>query len=630
MQGIDRMIWQDLPLVFPGGPMPAVVVRYTTKDEDELARPTLRILRGAAQPECVLLAASPGTVEWTGLLPRNATGLQIGFAADATVTHATASPASGLALLLRASWRAPRAALAAMFCHFAGWHTDAQINFQRAQSPTPREVLQRLARYIDDTFAPTAAARDDAGLTTLVVVHCAGASSDAVSQSWRALLAQTTTNWRAVALGADTTLFAGDTRVTFDPPKLGPILADATYLAVIEAGDRPAPYFIAALGDRLQRDLNTSLVYCDEWISRVGSVGPHLKPAWSPTIETQRPYVGHAALVRTASVLDADEVVRSGTDDLIQKLLFALPPKTIARFAKPLFHRTENKAAKRNPLPPALAAPATMLVSLVIPVRDRPELLDALLTSLRRNPQTVPTEIVIVDNGSRTPTMRHLLSTSAARDDAIVIDADSPFNFSALCNAGAKVARGHALLFLNNDIVMTTSDTVARLLAHATQPDVGAVGAKLLYPDGRVQHAGIALGLFGTCGHFGAKAQADDEGWCGTSAVAHEVSAVTGACLMVLRDRFEAVSGFDERLAVEFGDIDLCLRLGERGWRTICDASTSLVHKESASRGGATFRRQTVHAGDRALFLERWGDRLASDPYHHPAWPLYDAASPPY
>ncbi len=162
------------------------------------------------------------------------------------------------------------------------------------------------------------------------------------------------------------------------------------------------------------------------------------------------------------------------------------------------------------------------------------------------------------------------------------------------------------------------------MLEFASRPDVGAVGAKLLFPDLRVQHVGVALGMGGVAGHFGADLHQNDPGWRGVNLYPHEVAAVTGACLMVERRKFEAVGGFDEiNLPIELNDIDLCLRLAENGWRSICDSRAALVHHQSASRGGATFRLQKTYAAERAYFIDKWRATIRNDPYFHPALSLY-------
>ncbi|MGZ9117150.1 MAG: glycosyltransferase family 2 protein, partial [Methylocystis sp.] len=145
-----------------------------------------------------------------------------------------------------------------------------------------------------------------------------------------------------------------------------------------------------------------------------------------------------------------------------------------------------------------------------------------------------------------------------------------------------------------------------------------------LYPGGRVQHVGVLLGMGGVAGHFGAGVNEDDRGWMSRNVLPHDVSAVTGACMMIERDKFDAVGGFDEiDLPVELNDVDLCLRLAARGWRTICHTQTILIHRQSASRGGGALRLQRVYETERRAFYERWRAVIRDDPHFHPGLSLY-------
>ena len=217
------------------------------------------------------------------------------------------------------------------------------------------------------------------------------------------------------------------------------------------------------------------------------------------------------------------------------------------------------------------------------------------------------------------------MHAALARDaDVLLIEYPGPFNFSAMCNEAAAAARGDVLVFLNDDMEVLSDDWLERLVAHARDGATGAVGARLTYPDGRLQHIGVLVGMGESAGHFGALAAGDDPGWAGRNLAVHEVSAVTGACLAIAREKFEAVGGFDaEHLPIELSDIDLCLKLNARGWQTIVDPFVHLMHEESVSRGGATLRRLDVYGGERAVFAERWRHVLRDDPTFHPGLSLY-------
>jgi GT2 family glycosyltransferase len=215
-----------------------------------------------------------------------------------------------------------------------------------------------------------------------------------------------------------------------------------------------------------------------------------------------------------------------------------------------------------------------------------------------------------------------LLDELATDPRVSVMRRPGPFNYAALCNDGAAATRAPLLLFLNSDIDVIGPDWLRHLADLAVRPDVGAVGAKLLYPDDRLQHAGVTVGLNGFAGHLYSGAGRDEPGHLGELRFPHEVSAVTGACVAVERHKFEAVGGYDaQNLPVDLNDVDLCLRLGEQGWRTIWTPDAELYHLESASRGRA-IRGSKVYSRERTYFRERWAHVIRDDPYYHPALSL--------
>jgi GT2 family glycosyltransferase len=232
---------------------------------------------------------------------------------------------------------------------------------------------------------------------------------------------------------------------------------------------------------------------------------------------------------------------------------------------------------------PAPAEPPSGRVSIVIPFKDRVELLRDCLRSLRassyRNYETI-----LVDNGSTERRTQRYLWRLTGRPGVHMVDCPGPFNFSRLCNAGARRAGGDYLLFLNNDTEVVTSDWLEQLLLLARWPEVGAVGATLLYPDGTIQHAGIFPRSDGTWTHRyrGLPADGGEEAELGR---VRAVPAVTGACLLVRRDRFLALGGFDEGLPLTFSDVELCGRLRAQGLLVVVTPYARLFHFESLSRG---------------------------------------------
>ena len=259
-----------------------------------------------------------------------------------------------------------------------------------------------------------------------------------------------------------------------------------------------------------------------------------------------------------------------------------------------------------------------------MPTRDRADLLGPCVDSVLRLSTHQRFELLIIDNGSRQSKALNILD-QAARDSRVkVLRRPGPFNFAALNNEAARLGSGDVLMFLNNDTVIVTPDWLEQICRHARREDVGAVGCLLLYPNGLVQHAGVVVGLGQDAGHFEALQSPDAPSWLEGTRSLREVSAVTAACLGVERSKFFAVGGFDEEhLPIEFNDIDLCLRLAERGWSACYTPDARLIHKESATRGGAGARPLSVYAKERDYFRARWRAVIRDDPYFHPGFSLY-------
>ncbi len=223
-------------------------------------------------------------------------------------------------------------------------------------------------------------------------------------------------------------------------------------------------------------------------------------------------------------------------------------------------------------------------VSIVIPFRDRPELLRNCLRSLRRS-TFANLEIVLVDNGSEDARTGRLLARASACQDIRLVSRPGPFNFARLCNEGARSASGDHLLFLNNDTEILTRRWLERMLVLAADPAVGVVGATLLYPDHTIQHAGMLPRSDGMWVHPYRGEPADAPGVDGELGIVRVVPAVTAACLLLRRDLFEELGGFDERFPTTGNDVDLCQRVRERGRLVVVTPRACLLHYEGLSRG---------------------------------------------
>ena len=268
------------------------------------------------------------------------------------------------------------------------------------------------------------------------------------------------------------------------------------------------------------------------------------------------------------------------------------------------------------------AIPEEHLVSVIIPTQDHSADLARCLASLAAHSGRVRYEVILVENGSREEETFAFYQEARNRyPDLQIAEYKGEFNFSALCNLGARFAKGDHLLLLNNDIEVTGEDFLAEMLMFSQRPDVGAVGAKLRYPDGPIQHAGVFVGIGGSAGHSHKGHPGDSQGDMYRLATAQNVSAVTGACLMVKTQLYQQFGGLDEeQFAVAFNDIDFCLRLREAGFLNVFTPFAEAVHYESRTRGYEEGgEREARFQQEKENFRRRYAALLAAgDPYYNP------------
>lgn len=403
------------------------------------------------------------------------------------------------------------------------------------------------------------------------------------------------------------------------------------------------------------------LIYSDS--DRIDDNGrrsdPSFKPAWNPVMLQEVNYVGSMAAIRKSVLAQAagrawvDVDWHHGT---MLELASIIDPGRVGHVPRVLFHE-RSECASAVPIPPvgdvgtahvrsgsgstvrgAWSGPALHgepLVTIVIPTRDRLELLRACVDSVISLTAYRKFEVLVIDNGStEQATLDYLAGLEDSQGQCRVVRDAGDFNFSRLVNLGARHAEGEVLCLLNNDIEVVAGGWLLELLRYASQGRVGAVGAKLLYPDDTIQHAGVIVGIGGVGGHVHHRCSRDDPGYMKRAQVAQELSAVTAACMMVRKDVFDEVGGFDETLAVAFNDVDFCLKLMAAGYRNIWTPRAELYHHESASRGGEnTVEKRRRFASEVDTMIARWGDVLADDPAYNPNLTLdsshYELSYPP-
>lgn len=290
--------------------------------------------------------------------------------------------------------------------------------------------------------------------------------------------------------------------------------------------------------------------------------------------------------------------------------LAATAPGTTAR-AVSGSHRIEIVRVLRHPPP----------VTVIVPTRDRADLFVPCLDGLLGGTDYPHLEIIVADNGSQDPETLARFAVYAQDPRVRIAPLPGPFNFSRINNDAVTLARGQVLVFVNNDVEVLDPSWLTALVTEAVRPEVGAVGAKLLYPNRLVQHAGVVLGLKGgPAGHAFHLFRDDAPGYLHMLETTRRCSAVTAACLAVRREAFDEVGGFDaEAFPVALNDVDLCLRLDRAGYRNLYVPKACLLHKESASRPHDMSPQQRArYERELEVFSERWAERLAHDPWYNP------------
>ncbi len=392
--------------------------------------------------------------------------------------------------------------------------------------------------------------------------------------------------------------------------------AAAPWFLVMSAGDQLAAGAAAAYRGAIA-GTTANLIYADDDLIGPNDrrTAPHFKPDWNSALFEHCDYLTGACIIRSSKVAMAS--VSGCADWQARMVALAAAQSDAHHIRQVLHHRVARPPLPVKSLPIAIAADLPR-VSIVIPTRNRLDLLRTCLDGVAATAYP-DVEVIVVDNDSDDPdTLAYLASQDPAR--VRVLRHAGPFNYSAINNRAVAEARGKLLCLLNNDIEVMAPDWLAIMATQALRDDVGAVGAQLLYPDGRIQHAGVVIGVGNAAGHAHRFINPTAEGYFRRHALPQFTTAVTGACLVVARDRFLAVGGLDEaNFAVAFNDVDLCLKLNRRGWQSFYEPRAVLIHHESVSRGDD---RDPVgaarFAGELAALQRIWHTDQIVDPFHHP------------
>jgi GT2 family glycosyltransferase len=431
-------------------------------------------------------------------------------------------------------------------------------------------------------------------------------------------------------------------------------VAEGEFVCLLGHADELAPNSLFEVAKLLQEHPSADLIYSDEdSIDGEGNrFGPRFKPDWSPDLLLSADYVSRLSVYRRGLLEELGGFGEGfgGAEDYDLVLRATERTEKIHHIPKVLYHRRtaadslvpsggsegRTRAASRRALSEALGRrgiegsveggnlPGTFRVrrkivgepkvSIIVATRDNVSLLKSCIESIERLTTYRNYEILIIDNDSTEPATLEYLAKTPHR----VIPFREEYNYSRINNLGVSQSKGEYVLLLNDDTEVISGEWLEAMLEHAQRPEVGAVGAKLIYPDGRVQHAGVVTGvghswMRGVATHAYQFYPSDASGHMGTLATTTNYNAVTAACMMVRKGVYEEVGGFnEENLPLSFDDVDLCLRIRERGYLVVYTPHAELYHHE-------TMTRKKVDTPAEVLYMrERWEGKLDADPYYNP------------
>ena len=451
--------------------------------------------------------------------------------------------------------------------------------------------------------------------------------------------------------------------------------ASGDYIAFLGDNDILAPHALAWAVDALNENLNLDILYSDE--DKVDSKGkrydPYFKPDWNPDLLLSQNYLGHFVVIRKR-IIDDLNGFRKGLEgehewDLVLRAVELTESARIrhipvvlyhTRISKPIEKKTkeEHKLAEsrkrvlvdyltRNTIPGDVVTDKTSFpyiqyhltkplprVSIVIPTKDHVNLLKTCVNSVLNKTNYPDYTIMIVDNDSEQRVSINDFEPLKGNTVKIV-KVPGSFNFSRIVNRGVSDSSGDLLALLNNDTEVISSNWLTEMVSHALRPGVGVVGAKLYYPNGKIQHAGVILGIGGVAGHAFRNLNKDADGHFRRLKCIQNYCAVTGACMVFQRSLFEEVGGFNEEdLAVAFNDVDFCLRIRAMGYRNVFTPFAELYHHEAYSRGpDRSIEKQSRFQQEFEYMKRTWGELLDNDPAYSLNLSLanenFDLASPP-
>ncbi|WP_334021639.1 glycosyltransferase family 2 protein [Alteromonas sp. S015] len=419
-----------------------------------------------------------------------------------------------------------------------------------------------------------------------------------------------------------------------------------TFLLLLNSGDEVSPYLLSEMGKALQTN---ALVYCDIDFKDANGrfLEPSFFPDWNPDLHYATGYV-HTGVATHSSVLTSlisrlNGKAITAIEQLVAYFWLNEKSNSIGHVAKTLVHedfskpcgaserlmtvadalsymsnakvRVNKKLKVNHVLWPADTQP---LVSLIIPTKNAWQLVKTCIDSIREKTDYQNYEIILIDNGSDEVDSLRYFESLSQYSNIRVFAYPGPFNYSAINNFGVKHAKGSIIGLINNDIEVINPEWLSYMVGHAVRDSVGCVGAKLLYANERVQHAGVVLGYGGGAGHAHKYFPRSHAGYLQRLVATSNYSAVTAACLLVKRELFDAVGGLNEQhLAVAFNDVDFCLKVAELGVKNVYCAEAELYHYESVSRGSDLTPEKAARFAAELDYLQKtWKGVIKRDPFY--------------
>ncbi|MFM9847690.1 MAG: glycosyltransferase [Hyphomicrobiaceae bacterium] len=556
----------------------------------------------------------------------------------------TLEPISLLYRLALAAQRDPIETVRAVYWRLIGKKVRAKNRLRRLLAPLPgfnfaAWMAARRSAWAGETLALTTSMAAKPG--PHLIVYIGGGSTEPIAaQSAEALQEQTYSEWtlleNAEVEGLNEALRQHRGR----------------WLVHLVNGERLEPDALLRIAAAICGNPQVAVVYWDDSVHGLAARVPRLKPDWNAELFLSQDYIGSAAVSCDHALSTGGVSVDAGQAswfDLILCTANAVGSHAVKHLPRILSHREcvhldesakeERRAAVTRLIRTRSEAAVTSVdryghvriqwplpepepvVSLVVPTRDRVDLLATCVEGLLHRTKYNALEVIIADNDSRERrTHEYFQSLLETEDRVRIVSCPGPFNFAAINNRAVRDARGVLVGFINNDIEVLEPDWLGEMVGHALRPEIGAVGAKLLYPNGLIQHAGVILGPGGLAGHAHRFYPADHPGYMRRLQCTQFFSAVTAACLLVRRVAFEDVGGFDETaFPVAYNDVDFCLKLRDCGLENLWTPYAILRHNESATREkDRSAARWQLYLQECAALRARWQHVIEHDPHYNP------------